>query len=133
MASTANQKTSPLRKELKKSVAELSAKQPGPGRLVADLLDPHFIAEDRLIAAERALAVADGEVRKAHALCVHAAEQSQTTTAGHQAKWLAAFERLEWEERDAQVALKRARLERDEASMAYYRASGELRDVVAYL
>jgi hypothetical protein len=129
----ARSKTPTEREALKKSVAELSVVRPGSGRLIADLLDPHFIAEDRLIAAERALAVADAAERKIRALQTHAAEESQTGTAADQAKWSMAFDRFRWEARDAKVALDRARFERDEASTAYYAASGELRNAVAYL
>ena len=133
VGTTASSKTPTKREALEASVAELSAIRPGSGRLIAGLIDPHFIAEDRLIAAERALAVADGEERKARALCAHAAEQSQSGTAANQAKWSMAFGRFDWEARDAKVALKRAQFERDEASMAYYRASDELLNAVSLL
>ena len=97
-----------------------------------DFTERHFIAEDRVIAAIRALAGAVSAKRKMNALCVHAAKNTQAGSEPDQTKWLTAFERLEWEERDACVAEKRARREVLEAIDRYCEAQcGFLNAVVA--
>jgi hypothetical protein len=131
MGTAAISKTATRRKAIKESVTGLPAVQGVARTLIEDLIDPHFIAEDHLIAAERALASASDAERKIGALQLHAAEKSQVGSAADRVKWSQAFDRFRWELRDAQAVVERARAERDEASRVYYEASGNLQRAVA--
>ena len=133
MGTTATARPPTKRKATKKSVAESPAVLTGSDRLIADLLDTHFAAYDRLIAAECALVLADHEERKTHALFIHAVEESRTGTAAHQAEWLGALESLDIGSREAHLTVVRARFERDEARLQYDMAKSGLLSTVALL
>jgi hypothetical protein len=122
--------TAVRRKELKTLAARVPRLRGRSGHLITNLLSPHFAAEDCLIAADRALARADGAAQGIHAQLMYAASESQTGSATHRREWIQAFERLAPEAEDARVALERARNERDRASAMYCGTRADLYSAV---
>ncbi len=113
--------------------AAASRVQTQNGHLVSTLLDLHFKAEDRLIAAERALAAVTSTAWKLTTRWRQALYESRTGTAAHQVKWLRETDRLERQVRDAQAAVDRVRAERERANAAYFTGYAELLNHVDFL
>ena len=125
--------TARRRNELKALVARLPGLRGTTGIPVAEVLDPHFQAEDDLLMSTRALAAAFKAAQQAHASALNAAQQSQVGTLAHRIKQSQEFERFEVETKDARIALQRARAEHKQATAAYNILVAELCENPVYV
>jgi len=96
-------------------------------------LDAHFIAEDRVIAAERALAIAEHAALKILDIKELASRESEIGPAEHKERWKTVGERLMWEMRDAHVLTEDARSKRNAASKKYCAAQAQFLDCINML
>lgn len=116
------------RNELRALIARIPGVRGRTGLLIAEVLEPHFAAEDDVLERTHTLVTAHSAAQELHAQTQRAAQEAQVGTSAHRIERSREFERLESEGRVAQVALGRARDELERAVATYHTFQSELID-----